>query len=248
MGVSYNAHAYEAGRPGYPAPAVTHLLAALRVGPESEVLDLAAGTGKFTRELIGVAKSVIAVEPDPGMRDELARSLPAADVLDGLGTSLPVADDAVDAVTIAQAYHWFAGREALVEIGRVVRPGGRLGLIWNVRDLTCPVQQGIEQIFERYRGTSPTYRNSGWRASFDRDVPFGRLHGEVFPQSHVVDRATLTSLTLSMSYMSRVDAAGRELVSRDVAAIFARNAYGNPPVVDVRYRTEVFWSALMQNG
>lgn len=248
MEVSYNAPAYEAGRPGYPAPAVARLLTALHIGPGSDVLDLAAGTGKFTRELVGVARSVIAVEPDSGMRDELAGALPAVQVLDGQGTSLPLQDDAVDAVTIAQAYHWFSGSDALREIARVLRPGGRLGLIWNVRDLTCPVQQGLERIFVRYRGTSPTYRTSGWRESFAEDGPFGRLHADAFSQSHVVDRAMLTSLALSMSYMSRLDAVEREAVAAEIAATFAENAHGDPPVVDVRYRTDVFWSALMRRG
>ena len=97
---TYNAEAYERGRPGYSEPAVAHLLDALEIDANSIVLDLAAGTGKLTGELVEVTGSVIAVEPEPHMRGELVRRFPMVDVLDGHATNIPVPDGAVDAVTV----------------------------------------------------------------------------------------------------------------------------------------------------
>lgn len=241
--VTYNAAAYVSGRPGYPEAAVASLVESLGVESTSKVLDLAAGTGKFTSELVLVAGEVVAVEPEPSMRRELVRRLPGVHVRDGHATSIPLGDGEVDAVTVAQAFHWFCGTEALAEIARVLRPRGRLGLIWNVRDLSTPVQQALERIFVGYRGGSPTYRTSAWRGAFTEDAPFGPLHTDEFSQSQAVDQAGLTALALSMSYMSRLGTDERLEVEEAVAAIFAEHSSsGTWPVVEVQYRTNVFWA------
>ena len=241
--VSYDAAAYEQGRPDYSRPAVEHLIHKLGVGSDDTVLDLAAGTGKFTKELVPMVGPVVAVEPEPSMRNELARNLPTIVVLDGHGASVPLPDDSVDAVTIAQAFHWFAGIEALDEIARVLRPGGRMGLIWNVRDLSTPLQLDLEEIFAHYRKGSPTYRGSGWRNVFTSDGPFGPLHEAKFCQSHVVDRTSLLALVMSMSYMSKISQDDRSSVEGAVAKVFDEHASpGDPEAVEVRYRTDVFWA------
>jgi SAM-dependent methyltransferase len=241
---TYNAEAYERGRPGYSEPAVARLLDALEIDANSVVLDLAAGTGKFTGELVAVAGSVIAVEPEPHMRAELARGLPMVDVRDGHATNIPVPDGAVDAVTVAQAFHWFAGREALDEIARVLRAGGRLGLIWNVRDLETPVQQALEEILVVYRGAGPPkYHGSPWRDVFTDDGPFGPLHAAEFQLTHPVNQEEFEALVLSMSFTSQLDDAQRAVVGRSVAAVFAEHANGGEPaLVEVPYVTRVFWT------
>src|SRR5207253_1626634 len=110
-GFARAADAYERGRPAYPADAVAHLAARFRLGEGVTVLDLAAGTGKLTRMLTMTGATVIAVEPVVGMRRVLEKAVPGARVLDGTAESIPVEDGAVDAITVAQAFHWFdAGR------------------------------------------------------------------------------------------------------------------------------------------
>src|SRR5207249_4825593 len=109
------ADAYERGRPGYPREAVARLAAQFRLGEGVTVLDLAAGTGKLTRMLATTGATVVAVEPVAGMRRVLAQAVPGARVLNGTAEAIPVADGAVDAVTVAQAFHWFDADRAVAE-------------------------------------------------------------------------------------------------------------------------------------
>jgi SAM-dependent methyltransferase len=98
------------------------------------VLDLAAGTGKLTRTIIAAGANVTAVEPLDGMRAQLQAAYPDVPVHAGTAEQIPLDDDSVDAVLVGQAFHWFDHDAALDEIARVLRPGGVLGLLWNIRD------------------------------------------------------------------------------------------------------------------
>ncbi|GAS99132.1 methyltransferase [Mycolicibacterium canariasense] len=124
------AAAYERGRPSYPPEAIDWLLPA---GAHT-VLDLGAGTGKLTIRLAERGLDVIAVDPIPEMLEVLTASLPDTPALLGTAEEIPLADDSVDSVLVAQAWHWFDADRAVAEIARVLRPGGRLGLVWNTRD------------------------------------------------------------------------------------------------------------------
>ena len=121
---------YERGRPPYPPEALDWLLPP----GARRVLDLGAGTGKLTRQLAGRGLDVVAVEPSDGMRAELARVLPGARALAGTAEEIPMEDGAVDAVLVAQAWHWVDPERGVPEVARVLAPGGTLGLLWNIRD------------------------------------------------------------------------------------------------------------------
>ena len=124
------AAAYERGRPSYPPEAIDWLLP-----PDaSDVLDLGAGTGKLTTRLVERGLDVVAVDPIPEMLELLTNSLPDTPALLGTAEDIPLPDDSVDAVLVAQAWHWFDPERAIKEVARVLRPGGRLGLVWNTRD------------------------------------------------------------------------------------------------------------------
>jgi SAM-dependent methyltransferase len=124
------AHIYERGRPPYPSVAVDWLLPP----GTPRVLDLGAGTGKLTRQIHERGLRVTAVEPSDGMRAELRRVLPEVPALAGSAEALPLPDHSADAVLCAQAWHWVDPARAVPEVARVLAPGGRLGLIWNLRD------------------------------------------------------------------------------------------------------------------
>jgi SAM-dependent methyltransferase len=124
------AAAYERGRPSYPPEAIDWLLP-----PDArDVLDLGAGTGKLTTRLVERGLQVVAVDPIAEMLELLTTSLPDTPALLGTAEHIPLPDNSVDAVLVAQAWHWFDPEQAIAEVARVLRPGGRLGLVWNTRD------------------------------------------------------------------------------------------------------------------
>ena len=137
---------YERHRPGYPEAAVAWLAERLGLGPGRRVLDLAAGTGKFTRSLVALGAEVVAVEPGAPMLEQLRAALPEVEALEGAAEAIPLPDASVDAVTVAQAFHWFRPDEALAEIHRVLRRGGGLGLVWNWWDERDPMQARIVEL------------------------------------------------------------------------------------------------------
>ncbi|MGL3151873.1 class I SAM-dependent methyltransferase [Microbacterium sp. A82] len=124
---------YERYRPGFP-DAAAGVIIPTRV---AAVLDLGAGTGKFTELLTDRAERVFAVEPSLAMLDILRAKLPEVEAIVGGAENVPLPDAAVDAVTVAQAFHWFDREKACAEIARVLVPGGILGLLWNHSDPTC---------------------------------------------------------------------------------------------------------------
>lgn len=124
------AAAYERGRPSYPPEAIDWLLPP----GARDVLDLGAGTGKLTTRLVERGLKVIAVDPIAEMLEVLSSALPDTPALLGTAEEIPLPDNSVDAVLVAQAWHWFDPERAIPEVVRVLRPGGRLGLVWNIRD------------------------------------------------------------------------------------------------------------------
>jgi SAM-dependent methyltransferase len=125
------AEVYQRARPTYPMAAVRWMT---EPAPGRQVLDLAAGTGKLTQVLVDAGFEVTAVEPAAEMLAELRALLPDVPALAGSAEQIPLPDASCDAVLVAQAFHWFDTRRALDEIARVLRPGGALGLTWNLRD------------------------------------------------------------------------------------------------------------------
>ena len=128
------AAAYERGRPSYPPEAIEWLLAPTEGWDARDVLDLGAGTGKLTTRLVERGLDVVAVDPIAEMLDVLRAALPTTPALLGTAEQIPLGDNSVDAVLVAQAWHWFDPQRAVAEVARVLRPGGRLGLVWNIRD------------------------------------------------------------------------------------------------------------------
>ena len=226
LGFARGAEAYELGRPGYPAEA----LDALRLTPDLTVLDLAAGTGKLTRPLAASGARVIAIEPVAEMRAALPASVAA---LDGTAESIPLDNGSVDLVTVAQAFHWFDGDAALAEIHRVLRPRGRLALVWNRRVEDAPVNVAIDELVDPYRRGAPTHRGEAWRAAFERTTLFGQLEEQVFENEQVLDADGLAARICSTSFIAALpepERAGVLARARDLAE-------AGP--VTVPYRTEV---------
>jgi SAM-dependent methyltransferase len=120
---------YERGRPTYPSEAVRWLLE-----HAGRALEVGAGTGKLTRSVVALVPEMAAIEPQESMANQLSRSVPAARAVCARAEALPIASGWAEVVVVAQAFHWFDQSRAVPEMARVLRPGGRLALVWNVRD------------------------------------------------------------------------------------------------------------------
>jgi SAM-dependent methyltransferase len=229
-GFGSSAEAYERGRPGYPAEAVEWLRERLDLGQGRRVIDLAAGTGKLSRALAATGAEVVAVEPVEEMRaliDAPIRSV------EGTAERIPLPDSSADAVTVAQAFHWFDGEAALAEIHRVLRPGGHLVLVWNVRLLDDPGQAAVEELISPYTGEIPRHRSGEWRKPIEASEKFGPLEERGFPNDQSLDADVLVDRVASTSAIAALDTAEREALLERVRALAA----GGP--VTLRYLCEV---------
>jgi SAM-dependent methyltransferase len=233
--------AYERGRPSYPQDAVDLLCTELGIGPGRDVLDLAAGTGKLTRLLVPSGARLVAVEPVAGMHRVLAEMLPDLPVLDGTAEALPLADASIDAVVVAQAFHWFDGPRALTEIARVLRPGGGLGLLWNLRDESVGWAAELSALLDRHAGDAPRYRHRAWLAAFDGTHGFGPLQKRQFAYEQVLTLATMRDRVSSISFVACLPGAEREALLDEATALLARVADAEGRIT-MPYRTDVFWT------
>ena len=234
------ADAYERARPAYPAEAVAWLCERLGLGPGSTVVDLAAGTGKLTRMLEGTNAHVIAVEPVDGMRAKLVEALPSVEALPGVAEELPLPDGSADAITVAQAFHWFATEDALAEMARVLRPRGALGLIWNLRDQRDPLQRAITELIRPLQGDEPTTYDGRWRTVLEASPLFGRLEEARFQNEQELDADGLAERVASISFV----AAAREDLRTTVVERARALARGR--IVRLRYVTTAFVSRLLR--
>jgi SAM-dependent methyltransferase len=234
--------AYVRGRPGYPAAAVGRLVAEMGIAPGRDVLELGAGTGAFTRELVGTGARVLALEPVDGMRGRLVEALPQVEIVGGQAERIELPAGSADAVVVAQAFHWFDGERALREIARVLRPGGRLGLIWNVRDESVDWVAALGRILDEHANDAPRYGSSAWRAAFEATTEFGALHSVSFPHVHRQTPEGVADRIGSVSYIAALPPDEHAAVRRQVAAVLSSSPQtrGREQLA-FPYRTDLYW-------
>ncbi len=241
-GFDRSAERYERSRPAYPVTALRFVARQLGLGPGRTVVDLASGTGKLTRGIRPFGAAIVAVEPTDGMRRVFQRTLPDIPVIPGTAEAIPLPDRFADAVVVGQAFHWFRSRPALREIARVVRPGGGLGLLWNVRDDRVPFSRKITEILDASGASIAHAKETGWQARFDRDrAGFGPLRYRRFRHSARLRRETVVDRVLSVSGVAVL----RPARQREVARAVRRMLNDDPDTagrvtVDFPYRTDVY--------
>jgi SAM-dependent methyltransferase len=231
QGFAKEAGTYSRGRPGYPPELQGWLKNTLMLGPGKSVADVGAGTGKFTRQLLSTGAQVIAIEPVDEMRAEAAK-LPGVRALPGTAQSLPLADGEVDAITCAQAFHWFAHTQVLDEFARVLKPGARIGLVWNVRDESVDWVRKITELITPLEGDAPRFYKGDWRTPFPHPA-FGELRETKFAHAHVGSpQVVIVDRFMSVSFIASLDATGQGAVRAALEDLIATHP-------DLRGRSEV---------
>jgi SAM-dependent methyltransferase len=234
--------AYERGRPDYPDAAIDRLLQVLGIGPGRRVLDLAAGTGKLTRRLVAAGAEVVAVEPVAEMRAKLATAVPQAEPLEGTAEAIPLPAGCVDGIAVGQGFHWFDGEAALAEIHRVLRPGRRLGLIWNGREESDAFARALTEIMEPYRGNAPAFRSGAWRKAFETTALFTPLEEERFHFEHELDPDGVVARVASVSFIAALPKERRaEVVGRVRELLASEGATRGRGRIVLPYWTDVYW-------
>ena len=240
-GFSSGAETYVRGRPDYPPQALDWLRDTLGLGAGKRVVDLGAGTGKFTKVLLATGAHVTAVDPVMPMLDRLRRDVPGADAIAGDAEHIPLASGAVDAVLCAQSFHWFATQAAVAEIRRVLKPDGMFGLIWNQRDESVSWVAELGRIFERYQGDAPRMMSGAWRKVFPAPG-FGPLQEVRFAHAHVgPPERVLVDRFMSVSFIAALAKPEREHVVAQIRQLIARTpSLAGHSEVTVPYVTMAF--------
>jgi SAM-dependent methyltransferase len=235
---------YERARPNYPAPAIRFLGRTLHLGPGTTVVEIGSGTGKFTRALAPLGAARVAIEPTAGMRAVFRRAVPDVPVVDGTAEAIPLPDGFADAVVCAQAFHWFRPRPALREIARVLRPGGGLGLVWNVRNESAGWSRELTRLMRPYGWRSPAHRDRRWQPTFrDPSSPFGPLHRKDFPHAQRGPPPQFVERVLSVSAVAVQPAAERRRIAARVRALLRKHPETRGrSVLEMPYTTEVYWA------
>jgi SAM-dependent methyltransferase len=221
---------YDRIRPSYPADALRW---AVGEGRHTAV-DLGAGTGLLTRVLAPLVTETIAVEPDDGMRERLLAVTPGITAVAGSAESMPLPDSSVDAVVAGQSYHWFDHEKAHREIARVLRPGGILAAVWNLRDERVEWVRELTGVLEPIRPRdSAVYLH--WESP-DFGAEFGRVERGEWSHSIPMDAGRLVELVRSRSYYLVAAADRRAELEAQVSAVAAIL----PERFELPYRTVVY--------
>jgi SAM-dependent methyltransferase len=234
---------YERGRPRYPDQVVD--LAEL--ASSSTVLEVAAGTGKFTRQLDSRFARVVAVEPDTGMRRLLVAGGPGVEAIDGTAEQIPLADDSVDAVFRAQAFHWFDNEAALTEIARVPRPGGALVVMWTAANgpavpSIAAVEGQLAPVWPRDFGfpldmMSGAWAPAAWSLPFAEGA-FDQIREARLANPQTVDPQGLVAFFGSMGWVANLPEERRQPL------VDAIRSHLTPAEYVLPWQTRVQWTLL----
>ncbi len=231
---------YDAVRPHYPEDAITHFVEVFGLDARSHALDLGAGTGIFTRQILNRVGRVTAVDPSSSMRATFAAQTPGVTVLEGSDDAIPLGDGAVDVVFAAQAFHWFDPRRALPEIRRVLAPGGGLGLLWNERDVEVPWIRDLNRAM-RWDERQP-YDASIDFGAIVSSGPFVDVTSATFRHEDVLTHNQVLQRVLTTSYITLMPDEERDALLVEVAHVLR----ALPDPVAMPYLTNVVTALALE--
>ncbi len=226
---------YEAARPDYPFEAVAWMLEKLPHGSR-RIADVGAGTGKLTRVLVEAPDAeVVAIDPDAAMLAKLRETVPGVPTFVGTAEALPLPDASVDAIVLGQAWHWVDAAAASAEIGRALRAGGTLGLIWNTRDNRVDWVRRLTEIMH-----SSAAEELLDQAGPVVTEPFGALEAERWEWGRPMTREQLHTMADSRSHLIAADKGTRAEIHAGMDALFDELGVHGEGTIDVPYVTRAF--------
>ncbi|MEU4016456.1 class I SAM-dependent methyltransferase [Microbacterium sp. NPDC028030] len=237
MATSFGAQAgdYEVGRPEYPFDAVAWMLE--RMPSDSRrIADVGAGTGKLTRVLAAAPEAeVVAIDPDPQMLATLRGAVPGVPTFTGTAESLPLPPASLDAVVLGQAWHWVEPIAGSREVGRVVRSGGVLGLIWNIRDDRI---DWVRRLTEIMHGSNAEIMLAD--GGPEVAAPFGELEERSWEWVRPITRDHLHRMASSRSYVITASDTEKARIRREMDELFDEIGLDDDGTVDLPYVTRAF--------
>ena len=219
LGLSFGnvAETYQRVRPDYSQPLLDRAQELLGLGGHARVLDLAAGTGRLTHELVQRFAHVVAVEPNDAMRALIADG----EVRAGAAEAIPLADASVDAVFVGEAFHWFEASEAIPEITRVLRPRGGLAIVWtHWWETEPPLPDAALELLREPWERFASQRKPPWDDAFT-DSPFEPLQYERFEDAITVDPDALLELYSTTSSLATISSEERDALFGKVRPLLA---------------------------
>jgi SAM-dependent methyltransferase len=243
-GFAKEAMAYSRGRPDYPDEVSDWLAGTLGVRPGAVAVDVGAGTGKFSRFLANTGAQIYAVEPVDEMREQMAVSLPSIQAISGTAQNLPIPDGEADVIVCAQAFHWFATSSVLAEFHRVLKPGGRLALVWNVRDESVDWVAALTRIISPFEGDAPRFYKGDWRRPFQQNqsTGFSALQETRFGYTHIgASDEVILDRFMSVSFIAALPEKDNAAVRQKISDLIATHpTLSGQAIVHFPYTTRAF--------
>jgi SAM-dependent methyltransferase len=238
QGYGRAADIYARARPSYPGAAVDWLLAELR--EPSQVVEVGAGTGKFTAQLVERKIKVLAVEPVAAMRDLLATLGPLVTPLDARAENLPLETGSVDSLVASQSLHWAEVSVALAEFHRVLHPAGAIGLIWNFRDVAVPWQRDLDALLSELRGRAPHSRDGRWERAV-KGSAFEPTASKTWRWSATTDESGVLGRVRSVSYVAALPEDAQRRVDERVLDLLGEHGLNSSETpIEFPYLTEAY--------
>jgi SAM-dependent methyltransferase len=243
VGFGREAETYERSRPSYPPEAVAWLSEHLALGPGTTVVDLAAGTGKLTALLVPSGARVVAVEPLEEMHRVLRRVVPDVPVVAGTAEALPFGAASLDAVAVGQAFHWFDADRALAELSRALRPGGRVGLVWNARDRSVDWVDRVWAIMDRVEKRAPWRDHDRWESVVGDRAGFGPVHAAAFRHEQSVTPEGVVDRMRGVSHIAVLPSDEQAVVLDEVRRVLAEHPQTRGrEELRIPYRVDCYWT------
>ena len=232
------AREYDRLRPPYPAEAVEW---AVGGPPPRVVVDLGAGTGILTRVLLAAGYAAVPVEPDTGMRDQLAAATPGTRALAGSAEAVPLPDGSVGAVVSGQAYHWFERDLAHAEAARLLAAGGSFAAVWNNRDDDEPWVAALSRLAKAY-GDVPHDAPTSFGSRFTR------VEHRTFHHATPMTGADLVAMMTTRSYYLTAPAPRRRAFEAELRELVETHPdLAGRDRFPLPYRTEVYRASTLRS-